>query len=182
MILFDLPVYQFIMSMFTTSSSVVTLMSFFTSFGSTLVIVSGILCVAILYKNKKYFFNFLSACLIGTILNNLIKIIVRRPRPTNTMPFTYESSYSFPSGHTMMSTIFYGLIIYYVYKNMKNKKLKTFIICILSLIIFMVGLSRVYLGVHYATDVLGGYIFGIIYLVVFIRLMNKFENRKLKNK
>lgn len=182
MILFDLPVYQFIISMFTTNSLVIKVMKLFTSFGSTLVIVSGILCVAILYKNKKYFFNFLSACLIGTILNNLIKIIIRRPRPTNTMLFSYESSYSFPSGHTMMSTIFYGLIIYYVYKNLKNKKLKTFIICLLSLVIFMIGLSRIYLGVHYATDVLGGYVFGIVYLVVFVKLMNKFENRKIEKK
>lgn len=181
MILFDLPIYQFIISTFSLSTWMITLMKLFTSLGSTLVIVSGILCVMILFKDKKYFKNFLLACLFGTILNNLIKLIARRPRPTTTMLLTYEKSYSFPSGHTMMSTIFYGLIIYYVYKNVKNKKLKTFIICLLSLIIFMVGVSRIYLGVHYATDVFGGYIFGIFYLVIFVKLINKFQNKKLSN-
>ena len=78
----------------------------------------------------------------------------------------------------MMSTIFYGLIIYYVYKNIKNKNLKYLLVSLLSLIIVMIGVSRVYLGVHYATDVAAAYILGIVYLVTYIKLSNKLWNKK----
>lgn len=178
MFLFDLPVYQFIMSLFSTTSSVVTLMKVITTLGSTIVIVSGILSIAILFKDKKYFKVFLFANLFGVIINSLIKFIVHRPRPTTTMLFTSESSYSFPSGHSMMSTIFYGLIIYYIIKFIKNKYLRNFLVAFLTLIIFSVGISRIYLGVHYATDVVCGYIFGIIYLIVFIKLTNKINEKE----
>lgn len=177
MILFDLPVYQLIMSIFGTSKSMIFFMKLLTTLGSTIVIVTGILCVGILIKNKKYFKIFIIANLIGVILNNLVKIIIRRPRPTQTMPLSYEDSYSFPSGHSMMSSIFYGLIIYYIFKYVKNRKLKVFLSTLLTIIIIMVGISRIYLGVHYVTDVLGGIILGIIYLFVFTKLLNKYENK-----
>lgn len=178
MVLFDLPVYQFFISFFTISPMMINCMKFFTSFGSTLVIICGILSVAILIKDKRYFFNFAVANAVGIALNTIIKIVVRRPRPSTTMLFSYEKSFSFPSGHTMMSTIFYGLIIYYVYKYIKNKKLKCFLISILSLIIVMIGVSRIYLGVHYATDVVTAYILGIVYLVLYIKLSNKLLRKK----
>ena len=97
------------------------------------------------------------------------------------MVMTVERSYSFPSGHSMSSMIFYGLIIYYICKNMKNKKLKSFLVMLLSSIIFFIGLSRIYLGVHYATDVVGGYVFGLLYLVVFIKILNKIEGKNKKH-
>lgn len=177
MILFDLPIYQFIMSVFGTSKFMIFFMKLITTFGSTFVIITGILCIGILIKNKKFFKIFILANLIGVILNNLIKIIIRRPRPSQTIPFSYEKSYSFPSGHSMMSMIFYGLIIYYIFKTIKNRKFKVFLSSILSIIIIFIGISRIYLGVHYVTDVLGGFIFGIIYLYLFIKLLDKYENR-----
>ena len=173
MILFDLPIYQFIISIFGLTSTMMLIMKFITTLGSTLVIVTSILCIAILVKKKKYFIFFALANLVGVILNNLLKIIVRRPRPTETLVLTAESSYSFPSGHAMMSMIFYGLLIYYVTKFVKKKWLKTLLVGILSTIILFVGISRIYLGVHYATDVLAGYVIGIIYLVLFIKLLKK---------
>ena len=173
MILFDLPVYQFIMSIFGLTSTMMLIMKFITTLGSTLVIVTSILCIAVLVKNKKYFLIFTFANLIGVILNNILKIIIRRPRPTETLVLTAESSYSFPSAHSMMSMIFYGLLIYYVTKFVKKKWLKNALVGILSAIILFVGISRIYLGVHYATDVLAGYIVGIIYLVFFIKFLKK---------
>ena len=180
MILFDLPVYQFIMSHFVPSTALITIMKIITTLGSVLVIITGIICVGILSRSKKYFKIFALATLFGVIVNNIIKFIVRRPRPTNTMMFSSESSYSFPSGHSMMSMIFYGLIIYYVCKFIKNKKLKILLVGLLSSIIFFIGFSRIYLGVHYVTDVLGGFFFGIIYLVIFIKILNKFESKQIR--
>ena len=74
---------------------------------------------------------------------------------------------------------FYGLIIYFVWKNVKNIVLRNSICCILSLLIFFIGLSRIYLGVHYATDVAGGFVISIAYLVIFTTVYkNIFGNKK----
>lgn len=181
MILFDLPVYNFITAILGHSLSTIMIMKLITTLGSTLVIVSGICSVAILFKNKKYFKIFVVANLIGAILNNLLKLLFRRPRPTTTMVLTAESSYSFPSGHSMMSMIFYGLIIYYVVTLVNKKALRNILVLLLSLIILSVGVSRIYLGVHYATDVVGGFLIGAIYLVCFIKLMNKNSSKPVTN-
>lgn len=85
MVLFDLQVYQFFISFFTINPIMINLMKLFTAFGSTIVIISGLLSIAILIKDKKYFLHFGIASLIGVILNTLIKVIVRRPRPSTTM-------------------------------------------------------------------------------------------------
>ena len=69
----------------------------------------------------------------------------------------------------MVSTGFYGLLIYLIYKNVENKKIKYPLIVALSILILLIGISRVYLGAHYATDVIGGWIIGILYLVIFIK-------------
>lgn len=97
MILFDLPVYQFIMSIFVPSVTMTVFMKFITTLGSTIVLVTAIASIAILVKNKKYFKIFLLANVIGVIISSTLKLIVHRPRPTTTMMFTSESSYSFPS-------------------------------------------------------------------------------------
>lgn len=181
MILFDLPIYQFVMNIFPPTNLMTIIMKFITTLGSTLVIVSGILSVAILFKNKKYFKVFFIANAIGVILNNLLKIIFKRSRPTTTMVLTSESSYSFPSGHSMMSMIFYGLIIYYVIKNVNKKWLRNSLVIFLSVIILFIGISRIYLGVHYATDVFCGFLFGAIYLVSFIKILNNKSKKTNSN-
>ena len=82
-----------------------------------------------------------------------------------------EKSYSFPSGHSMISVLFFGSIIYLVNKyNVKHKKLITFS---LSTFVLLVGISRIYLGVHYLTDVVGGYLLGFIVLFLIIHLFER---------
>ncbi len=171
MILFDLPVYQFILQLFVPSITMTTIMKLITTLASPLVIITGILCVAILVKDKKYFKIFFVANLVGLIINNIIKFIVHRPRPTTTMLLTSESSYSFPSSHAMMSVVFYGLIIYYAFKFIKNRFICNTLVAFIITLIFFIGISRIYLGVHYPTDVLFGFIFGIIYLTLFIKFI-----------
>ena len=108
----------------------------------------------------------------SVIINNLVKIIVRRERP-DYLRMVMEKSYSFPSGHAMISVLFFGSIIYLVNKyNLKYKKLITFS---LSTFVLLVGISRIYLGVHYLTDVVGGYLLGFIVLFLIIHL---FERKK----
>ncbi len=179
MILFDLSIYQFIMSLFGTNSIIITIMKFITTFASPLFIVASLVCIAVLFKNKKFFKVFLITVLGGLILNNIIKLLVHRPRPSQTFLFASETSYSFPSSHTVVAVIFYGLIIYYIVHNVKKSMFRNVLVCLLFTLIFFIGISRIYLGVHYATDVFAGFIFGIVYLFLIIKfLIPKFEEKK----
>ena len=74
----------------------------------------------------------------------------------------------------MVSLSFYGFLIYLIYKNIQNKYIKWILILLLGLFIFIVGTSRIYLGVHYTSDVLGGFLISISYLVIYISASNKF--------
>ena len=110
--------------------------------------------------------------IVSTILNFGIKNIVRRTRPEG-FRIIEESGYSFPSGHSMVSMAFYGLLIYLIYKKVDNKYLKNCLIILLSIIILLIGLSRIYLGVHYTSDVIAGFLLGISYLIVFVSVINE---------
>lgn len=104
--------------------------------------------------------------------NALLKNLVQRPRPDGYRLIS-ERGYSFPSGHSMISTAFYGLIIYYISIYVKNKKLKHALYTIISLLIILIAFSRVYLGVHYASDVIAGFLISIAYLICFITIIKQ---------
>lgn len=74
----------------------------------------------------------------------------------------------------MVSMAFYGFLIYLIYKNAKNKYLKWSLITILGVLIISIGISRIYLGVHYTSDVLAGFLIAISYLIIYISMVNKF--------
>ena len=82
-----------------------------------------------------------------------------------------ESGYIFPSGHSMASMAFYGFIIFLVWKYVKTNK-KWIYTIVLSLLILLIGISRIYLGVHYASDVLAGFILTLAYLIIFTAIID----------
>ena len=98
--------------------------------------------------------------------------IVRRPRPS-VLRLVDESGYSFPSGHSMVSVALYGIIVYTIYKNVKNKYVKWISIVLLSLLVLLIGFSRIYVGVHYFTDVVGGFTLGLVVLIIYIDIYDK---------
>lgn len=104
----------------------------------------------------------------------LLKGLFDRERPTVPLLF-HAKGLSFPSGHALMSVTFYGLLIYMIFKGVKNPALKWTLISLLILLIVIIGSSRVYLRVHYATDVIAGYCVGFLWLVFTIWLLNKIE-------
>lgn len=162
-----------IISKFLISDFATTIAKFTTNFGGTifLIVLTIILCVII--KNKKIGLSIFSNIVIITILNQLLKRILQRPRPTE-FRIVEETGYSFPSGHSMVSMAFYGYLIYLIYKYVKNKYVKWISIILLSILICSIGISRIYLGVHYTSDVLGGFLISISYLVIYISAVNKF--------
>ena len=143
-----------------------------TSLGSPYVLIVLTL-LSFLLKDKKLSFIITGNLGLITIINQALKFIVKRPRPSDLF-LVVETGYSFPSGHSMVSLSFYGLLIYFIYKYFKNKKLKIFLITLLSLIIVLIGVSRVYLGVHFVSDVVSGFLLSLSYLIIFIKIINKF--------
>lgn len=161
-------VSRFLISDFTTP-----IVKFITNFGGAIFLITLTITLFILIRNKKIGLSIFSNLVIITILNQLLKRILQRPRPTE-YRIIEETGYSFPSGHSMISMAFYGYLIYLIYKYAKNKYIKWTSIILLSILICSIGISRIYLGVHYTSDVLGGFLISISYLIIYISAVNKF--------
>ena len=106
-----------------------------------------------------------------TILQIVLKNIFARVRPVD-INLIEETGYSFPSGHSLTAFAFYGFIIYLIYKSNITKRRKIIFTTMFSLFIFIVGLSRVYLGVHFFTDVVGAFTFSLAYLIIYTHIIN----------
>jgi undecaprenyl-diphosphatase len=102
------------------------------------------------------------AVAIGQAVLNILKVIFQRPRPKTDM---YVFSYSFPSGHVFSATVIYGFCIYLTFRFIKNATVKWMVSALLALLILLIGFSRVYLGVHWLSDVLAGYATGFAWLL-----------------
>lgn len=148
-----------------------------TNITSPIMVIITLLILVLAIKDKKIKISLVINLLGITIINNLIKVIIARPRPEINKLVT-ETGYSFPSGHSMVSMAFYGYLIYLIYRYIENKYIKWLLIVLLSILICLIGISRIYLGVHYTSDVLGGFLLSISYLVVYISLI---KNLKIKN-
>ena len=144
-----------------------------TNFGGAIVLIVLTIVLIILIKNKKIGLSIFMNLFVITLLNQGLKRILQRPRPTE-FRIVEEVGYSFPSGHSMVSMAFYGYLIYLIYKNVENKYIKWSLITILSILICLIGISRIYLGVHYTSDVLAGFLISISYLVIYVSIVNKF--------
>ena len=154
------------------SDKLTPLVKVVTWFGSATCLILLTVILFIIIKNKK------AGLLIGTnlvIISNLnqtLKSLLQRPRPTG-FRIINETGYSFPSGHSMISMAFYGFLIYLIYKNVKNKCLKFTLIISLFILMLSIGLSRIYLGVHYTSDVFAGFLLSIAYLIFYCSVVDK---------
>lgn len=151
----------------------------FTNLGGALVLVFISFVMMFFLKDKRVIIAIFVNLLTVFILNQLIKIIVHRLRPNSIEWLVTEAGYSFPSGHAMVSMGYFGFLIYLAYTRI-NKKYKWIIISLLSIVILLIGISRVYLGVHYLSDILGGFLGAIIYLIIFVECFNKYVNSNNK--
>ncbi len=130
--------------------------------------VLGVLAVSlILFKDKITRTVFLFNITLVGLLTFLLKILFSRERPLEAI-IKIPTDYSFPSGHTFFAVGFYGLVAYFISKSSINKGIKVLFISIITLLIFLIGISRIYLGVHHFTDVIGGTVFGVLGLLISI--------------
>jgi undecaprenyl-diphosphatase len=104
---------------------------------------------------------------LGALANSTIKLVVARPRPDLLTPIVVEPGYSFPSGHSLSAMVAYGVIAVLVARSGLPRPARTGIIGLLAVLVAVVGLSRVYLGVHYPTDVIGGWLMGFAWVTLF---------------
>lgn len=145
---------------------------FITFLCSTWFIVLATVIIMVFSKNRKNGFFIGLNVLMCSILNQGMKLIFTRQRPVD-INLIVEKGFSFPSGHSMVSLAFYGFFIYIiVHKRMKKKK--KILYCVsLALLTLLIGISRIYLGVHYASDVLAGFALSMAYLIIYIKLFYK---------
>lgn len=139
--------------------------------GAKIVLVLTVVAIILIkgLKNKL----FLLTGIVGTAgLNVVLKHIIQRERP-NINRLIPEKGYSFPSGHSMMSMAFYGMLIFLIFKYVKNTALKWTLIVILTILLSTIGITRIYLGVHYPSDVIGGFLVSLTYLFILTEIYNK---------
>jgi membrane-associated phospholipid phosphatase len=143
-----------------------TIMQGFSFLGSvTWVVIFGLLvaCVCFYFKRPRIA-AFLGIAMAGaSTLDYVLKLSFHRPRPVAFFGVT-PSSYSFPSGHALGSLCFYGILAAVLSDRMRSGKQKFFVWLAAALLVAMIGLSRIYLGVHYPSDVIAGYLAGAVWI------------------
>ena len=141
------------------------------------VIILGIILLFIKSLREKYGVKFAIAALSSTALYQIMKYIFQRPRPDLALRLIEQGGYSFPSGHSMNCLVSYGILIYLLLRYCENRRLAKLLSFGLGLLTILIGFSRVYVGVHYPTDIIGGWSLGIAVLVAMIYAFEKFDSR-----
>lgn len=146
-----------------------------TNLASPIFLIILSISLIIIIKNKKLPIYIVLNLISAFITNTIAKHLFIRQRPIN-INLIEESGYSYPSGHSMVGMSFYIFILYLLLQHIKNKKTKIMLIIIFITITLLIGFSRIYLGVHYPSDVIGGFLLSSIYLTLYI------QNIKLEKK
>lgn len=153
-------------------------MIFITYLGSWQIIVGlSVIAVAILllFKKRRETIFLVAALISGLIIRLLSKPLFHRQRPDASFSLIPENGYSFPSGHALMSVIFYGMICYFIYKLCRKTWQKLILLVAFITLIFLIGLSRIYLGVHWTSDVIAGWLVGFAILVFFVIMFERLK-------
>ena len=154
----------------------------FTFLASTIFVIVAclaILVISVFIRKKKMGAVIFGSVVISTVVNNVIKLIFRRPRP-EVRRLVVEKSFSFPSGHTMAAVTLYGVLIFFVMRSKLNKGLRIAISMVLGLFPIGVAVSRIYLGAHFASDVIGAAITSTALLLVETYFITKYYDKIVK--
>lgn len=171
---FDNAIYNFIIKF--RSNNLDSFFKLITKLGNTQVIFAIVCVFLIITHNIESLFMSTIAIICPTTMQ-ILKSLIKRKRPT-ILRLINQGGYSFPSGHAMISIGIYGFLIYYFYNHINNKVLRNIICSILFIIIILIGISRVYLGVHYPSDIIGGYLISFIILIIIINILEIIKNKE----
>lgn len=116
--------------------------------------------------------------LSSTIVYKIVKGIFERPRPELDVRLIPQGGFSFPSGHSMNCIVCFGILIYLIRRYSSNRRLANILTVLLAILIIGIGSSRVYVGVHFPTDVLGGWSLGLAFLMGSILILEKIRGEK----
>ncbi len=165
-------------------------LSFFlhvTDLGNGFVIAAlGLITIILLYRMERIrdMIGLITTLLCTAVSVEVVKILIQRPRPGGVMQVISDSSYSFPSGHAAASMAFYGFLMYLILKLTKSKPhykiWRAVTITLGSLLILAIGFSRLYIGVHFPSDVIAGYLFGGVCLFIGILIAKRSHFRIAK--
>ena len=125
-----------------------------------------IILILIPATRKQYGIPVSATAIFVTILNKTIKTIVQRPRPDDILWLVPQGGFSFPSGHSITSMAVFGLMLYLIRHFVKKRAVRNVLTAVMLILMFGIGLSRIYVGVHYPTDVLAGWCLGYAVLSV----------------
>ena len=116
--------------------------------------------------------------LSSTVIYKIVKGIFERPRPELDVRLIPQGGFSFPSGHSMNCIVCFGILIYLIRRYCKNRRIANALTVLLILLIIGIGTSRVYVGVHFPTDVLGGWSLGLAFLMGSILILEKIRGER----
>jgi undecaprenyl-diphosphatase len=137
--------------------------------GSTIALTVGTIFVVIRFAMQKWTreARLFALTMIGAgLLNITLKLAFKRPRPVPFFNLTPPESYSFPSGHSLTSAVFFGALAAILTARIKSRRVKAAIWIVSTAMFLLIGLSRIYLGVHYTTDVIAGFAAALIWILV----------------
>lgn len=144
---------------------------------AALMVITIILCIFLWFKRgKKYSLFFLITMLFNGLIILLLKDLFQRPRPLNSL--IVDTSFAFPSGHTASAVVFFGLITYLIFKKSKSQDWKIGFFVFSIFMVLFIGFIRLYLNVHWFTDVLGGLAIGTFILTISILINESLEKTK----
>ena len=172
---FDAQVFSYIRPFITdANTSIMRFITFFAT-GEFLIPANIILALYFLIRRHKWYSLSVPVVSLGSfIIMWSMKQYFSRTRPDDPV-YRAAMGFSFPSGHAMSAMTFYGLLIYLVWKNVHNVTFKWILTFLLIIFIHLIGFSRIYFRVHYASDVIGGFSLGLIWLVLSLWVMHSLE-------
>lgn len=155
-------------------------MKFITILGGSYVVIGIAVLSFLILSNKRWSFLISLNLVFVFLLSQGLKFLIQRERPFG-YHLVIEKGFSFPSGHSMVSAAFYGFIIYLISQNCKSKIVKVCSVVLVIIFILLIGISRVYLGVHYMSDVIAGFFLSAFYLILYIKVINQYIDGRKRN-
>ncbi|UNL86358.1 phosphatase PAP2 family protein [Priestia koreensis] len=176
---FDRPIISFVQGL--ENPALTPIMKFFTWLGSTTtVIVLSLLIIILFYTVLRHRFELILFVWVmagSTILNQVLKALFHRERPTFHR-LIEELGYSFPSGHSMGALSLYGVVSFLLWRHISTKFGRGLLVAFSTIFILAIGISRIYLGVHYPSDVLAAYFASAFWLIISISYFQRYMKRR----